>query len=636
MNVMLAKSAGFCFGVDRAINKAYSYIGNKNIYSLGPIINNEQVVNDLINKGIKVINSIENIHTIKDGTLIIRSHGIAREVYSTINKNKISIVDTTCPYVKRIHKIVDEYSKDGYKILIIGNNSHPEIQGIVGWCNTSPIVINSINDLNNSKIDKEQQLCIVAQTTFNNDMFEEIVEIVKKKVYDVIVFNTICSATNERQNEAKFIAKQVDKMIIIGGKHSSNTQKLYEICKKYCRYTYYIETIKNLDISLFDVNDTVGITAGASTPNNIIEEVYKTMSDLGHENSFEKLLEESLVSIHNGKIIKGTVIDVNDNEIILNIGYKSDGIITKNEFTNHPDAKLSELVHIGDELEAKVLKVNDREGQVLLTYKRLAAEKGYKRIEEALKSKEVITAKVAQVLDKGLVLIVDEARVFIPASLISDQFEKDLRKYLNQELDFQIIEYNPRKRRIIGSRKELIKKAKMKKQKEIYSNLKQGMIVKGRVKNVTDFGAFIDLGGVDGLLHISQMSWGRIVNPNQILKVNDEIEVLIKDIDEANKKIALSLKFPDQNPWLKASEKYAVGNVIEGKVARMTDFGAFIELEPGIDALLHVSQISKEHVEKPSDVLKVGQNIKVKVVDFNEEGKKISLSIKALEEDNNK
>ncbi len=347
------------------------------------------------------------------------------------------------------------------------------------------------------------------------------------------------------------------------------------------------------------------------------------------ELSFEQMLEESLKTIRNGEVVQGTVIDVKDDEIILNIGYKADGIITKSEYSNDQSIVLQDVVHVGDSMEAKVLKVNDGEGQVVLTYKRLAAEKGNKRLEEAFENQEVLKAPVTQVLDGGLCVVVDEARVFIPASLVSDTYEKDLSKYADQEIEFLITEFNPKRRRIIGNRKQLLLAEKAEKQKELMARIAPGDRVDGVVKNVTDFGAFIDLGGADGLLHISEMSWGRVENPKKVFKVGDQVKVLIKEIN--GDKIALSLKFPEENPWLTAAEKFAVGNVITGRVARMTDFGAFVELAPGVDALLHVSQISREHVDKPSDVLSIGQEIEAKVVDFNGEEKKISLSMKALE-----
>lgn len=348
------------------------------------------------------------------------------------------------------------------------------------------------------------------------------------------------------------------------------------------------------------------------------------MSDL----SFEQMLEESFKTIHNGEVVEGTVIDVKEDEIILNIGYKADGIITRSEYTNEQNADLRELVHPGDTMEAKVMKVNDGDGQVLLTYKRLAAEKGNKRLEEAFNTQEVLKAPVVQVLTGGLSVVVDEARVFIPASLVSDTYEKNLEKYAGQEIEFVISEYNPKRRRYIGDRRQLLVAQKAEQQKELFERIHEGDIVEGVVKNVTDFGAFIDLGGADGLLHISEMSWGRVEHPKKVFKVGDKLKVLIKEI--SGSKIALSLKFDDANPWKDAASKYAVGNIVTGKVARMTDFGAFVELEPGVDALLHVSQISKEHVEKPADVLKVGDEVTAKVVDFNEADKKISLSIKAM------
>ena len=347
------------------------------------------------------------------------------------------------------------------------------------------------------------------------------------------------------------------------------------------------------------------------------------------ELSFEQMLEESLKTIRTGEIVTGKVIDVKEDEIVLNIGYKSDGIIPRNEYTNESGVDLRDLVHVGDEMEAKVVKVNDGEGQVALSYKRLAADRGNKKLEDAFNNHEVLTAKVAQVLDGGLSVVVDEARVFIPASLVSDTYEKDLSKYAGQDIEFVITEFNPRRRRIIGDRKQLMVAKKAELQKELFEKIHAGDVVEGVIKNVTDFGAFIDLGGADGLLHISEMSWGRVENPKKVFKAGEKIKVLIKEIN--GEKIALSLKFPEQNPWANAAQKYAVGNVVTGRVARMTDFGAFVELEPGVDALLHVSQISREHVEKPADVLAIGQEIEAKIVDFNEADKKISLSMKALQ-----
>jgi len=630
-----ANSAGFCFGVQRAVDLVYKEVatGSK-VYTFGPIIHNEQVVDDLSKKGVKVVDTPEELKTLPMGTIIIRSHGVSEAIQKELASYGHKIVDATCPYVTKIHNAVREKSLENQHIIIIGNSTHPEVEGITGWClsdssmpdSSSYSVIENEAEAEKIALPKDQKLCIVAQTTFNYKKFQDLVEIILKKGYDIFVLNTICNATQDRQTEAYQIAKKSDAMIVIGGKHSSNTRKLYEICKKECENTYYIQKLDDLDLSLLKSYRNVGITAGASTPNNIIKEVHTAMS----EKSFEQLLEEEkVVKISNGDVVEGTVLGVKDDEIILNIGYKSEGIITRSEYTNTPNLDLRTVVQVGETMHAKILKVNDGEGQVALTYKRLAAEKGNKKLEEAFENHEVLTAKVAAVLNGGLSVIVDEARVFIPASLISDSYEKDLAKYAGEMIDFVITEFNPKKRRIIGDRKQLIVAKKETLKKDLFEKIKVGTTVEGIVKNITDFGAFIDLGGADGLLHISEMSWGRVENPKKVFKIGETVKAFVKDIQ--GEKIALSLKFEGANPWINAETKFAVGNLVTGTVARMTDFGAFVELEPGIDALLHVSQISKEHVEKPADALKIGQEITAKVVEFNKDEKKISLSIKALE-----
>jgi 4-hydroxy-3-methylbut-2-enyl diphosphate reductase len=635
LKITTATSAGFCFGVKRAVDLVYKAIENgEKVYTYGPIIHNDEVVADLNQKGVTVIETPEELKTLPVGTIIIRSHGISEALQNELSSYGHKLIDATCPYVKKIHKVVRDKSVDGQHIIIVGNRIHPEVEGIIGWCKTAfsltdssdYTVIESEEEAENFNVSKERKICIVAQTTFNYKKFQDLVEIISKKGYDIFVLNTICNATEERQSEAYQLSKQSDAMIVIGGKHSSNTRKLYEICKKECENTYYIQKLDDLDLNLFKSYRNVGITAGASTPNNIIKEVHTAMS----EKSFEQLLEEEkVVKISNGDVVEGIVLGVKEDEIILNIGYKSEGIITRNEYTNTPNLDLRTVVNVGDVMQAKILKVNDGEGQVALTYKRLAAEKGNKRLEEAFENHEVLSAKVAAVLNGGLSVIVDEARVFIPASLISDSYEKDLAKYAGETIEFVITEFNPKKRRIIGDRKQLIVAKKETLKKDLFEKIKVGDTVEGTVKNITDFGAFIDLGGADGLLHISEMSWGRVENPKKVYKVGDTVKAFVKDIQ--GEKIALSLKFEGANPWINAETKYAVGNVVNGTVARMTDFGAFIELEPGIDALLHVSQISKDHVEKPSDALKIGQEITAKVVEFNKDEKKISLSVKALE-----
>ena len=626
MNVKVAKNAGFCFGVKRAVElvEQQAALGKK-VYTYGPIIHNEEVTEELAKKGVQIVSDKEEWNGAEKGTLIIRSHGVSKKEFEEMQASGHEVLDATCPFVKKIHRIVEEQSNNGRHIIVIGTESHPEVQGIIGWCNGPVSVVENASDAEKLEENPGKKVCVVAQTTFNSKKFQDLVEIIEKKRYDILVLSTICSATEERQKETRLLAQESEAMIVIGGLHSSNTRKLYEISKQQCVNTYFIQKLSDLDLRLFKSFRSVGITAGASTPNNIIEEVHTSMSDL----SFEQLLEESFKTIHNGEVVEGTVIRVKEDEIVLNIGYKADGIITRSEYTNTPNVDLTTVVKEGDKMQAKVLKVNDGEGQVLLTYKRLAAEKGSKRLEEAFNNKEVLTATVSAVLDGGLSVVVDETRVFIPASLVSDSYEKDLSKYKDQEIEFVISEFNPKRRRIIGDRKQLLVAKKAELQKELFAKIQVGDVVEGTVKNVTDFGVFIDLGGVDGLLHISEMSWGRVENPKKVFKAGDAVRAFIKDI--TGEKVALSLKFADQNPWANAEDDFAVGNVVTGKVARMTDFGAFVELVPGVDALLHVSQISRNHVEKPADVLKIGQEVTAKIVDFNIADKKISLSVKALE-----
>ncbi len=636
MQVRLAQTAGFCFGVKRAVDTVYRLTEGQHeaVYTFGPIIHNEEVVKSLEQRGVSIIATEEELDSIEEGTIVIRSHGVAKSVHDhmlrrrELTEGRVQVVDATCPFVKKIHRTVSAESERGRRIIICGDESHPEVQGIVGWCTDGATVLNSPEEARKIAERCTEKLCIVAQTTFNYNKFKEIVEIFEQIGYDSTdsVVNTICNATEERQTEARSLARQCDAMIIIGSQNSSNTRKLYEISKQECEHTYYVQSVEHLDFDVMKSFRCVGITAGASTPRNIIEEVHANMGDM----SFEQLLEESLKTIRNGEVVEGTVIRVKEDEIVLNIGYKADGIINKSEYSNQPVGDLREVVKEGDTMSAKVLKVNDGEGQVLLSRKKLQGERSSQVIADAMENGTVLTAKVTNVVDGGLNVVVDEARVFIPASLVSDVYEKDLTKYQDQEIEFQIIEYNPKRRRIIGNRKQLLVEKKKAMQEEVLGRIKVDDVIEGTVKNVTDFGVFVDIGGIDGLLHISEMSWGRIQNPKKEFKAGDAVTVFIKDIK--GDKIALSMKFADQNPWANAEERFAAGTIVTGKVARMTAFGAFVEILPGVDALLHVSQISHKHVEKPADVLSIGQEIEAIIVDFRAEEKKISLSMKALEE----
>ena len=629
MTVRVAESAGFCFGIECAVKTVYEQIGTGSpVYTYGPITHNEIVCGELEEKGVKILHSIPEAEDIKDSIIIIRSHGVDKKTFDALKSTEESrnnrIIDATCPFVGRIHKIVYEESMAGSDVIVIGDASHPEVQGISGWCVGRCTIMDSEEEARNYEVFGDKKTVLVAQTTFNLKKFKVLVEILQKKIYNINVVNSICNATEKRQRETSELARNSDAMIVIGGSNSSNTRKLVEISEKECKNTYHIQTGNDLDLNSFRSFRCVGITAGASTPKTIIKEVQEIMSEM----NFDAMLDESMKTIHNGEVVEGKVIYVKEDEIALDIGYKADGIIPRSEYTNTPNLDLRTVVKEGDTIQAKVLKVNDGEGQVSLTYKRLAAERGSEKLAKAFEDKEVLKAKVTEVLGGGICVVYDEARVFIPASLVSDTYEKNLDKYKDQEIEFIVTEFQPKKRRIIGDRKQLLVARKAEAMKKLFDTIKVGDVIEGTVKNITDFGAFIDLGGADGLLHISEMSWGRVESPKKVFKVGETVRAFIKDIQ--GNKVALSMKFPDQNPWADAEEKFAVGNVVTGKVARMTDFGAFVELLPGVDALLHVSQISRDHIEKPSDVLKTGQEITAKIVDFNLDEKKISLSVKAL------
>ncbi|MBO4398926.1 MAG: bifunctional 4-hydroxy-3-methylbut-2-enyl diphosphate reductase/30S ribosomal protein S1 [Lachnospiraceae bacterium] len=637
MEIRLAKTAGFCFGVERAVNTVLGLTSGDclPVYTFGPIIHNESVVKDLESRGVRILNSEEEIDGVSQGTIVIRSHGVSRAVNDRMRKRetesggRVRIVDATCPFVKKIHKIAEQESRAGKQIIICGDASHPEVQGIMGWCVTPAIVIASVEDAERIAGTLPKSVCIVSQTTFHYKKFNSIIAFFENLGYDRndSVVNTICNATEERQTEARRLAQECDAMVVIGSESSSNTRKLYEICRQECASTYYVQSACDLVFAAFPSFRCVGITAGASTPRNIIEEVQNRMA----EENFGQMLDETFKTIHNGEVVEGTVIRVKEDEIALNIGYKADGILSKSEYSNQPIADLREVVKEGDKIAVKVLKVNDGEGQVLLSRKKLAQDRSSQVLQDAFENKTVVTAKVSEVVKGGITAVVDECRVFIPASLVSDTFEKDLTKFQGQEISFLITDYDPKKRSIIGNRRVLLTEQKKAAMEEALSRIQVGDVVEGVVKNVTDFGAFIDIGGIDGLLHISEMSWGRVGNPKKHYKTGDTVRVYIKDIK--NDKIALSAKFADENPWANAEERFAPGTIVTGKVARMTDFGAFVEIYPGVDALLHVSQISRKRVEKPSDALSIGQEIEATILDLRPEEQKISISMRALEEE---
>ena len=603
------------------------------LYSYGQLIHNKTVTDDLASKGLQIV---ENLDGLTEGTLLIRSHGVGKALYDEAEAKGLKILDGTCPFVKKIHNIVHDKLAEGLCIIIVGDGTHPEVIGINGWCENAAVILEDEEAAKTKEIPEKEKYAVVVQTTFRQAKFDKILEILQDRGVNMEVHNTICSATEKRQTEAEELSKTVDKMIVIGGKNSSNTQKLVEICAKNCGNTVHIETICDLVLNNFGKDDKIGITAGASTPPAIIKEVVVTMSEalenavqnLGgsEEATFEQMLEESLVTLHTGDVVKGTVIQVVNEEVSVNLGFKSDGIIARGEFSSDPTVIPSKTVQPGDEIEVFVVRVNDGDGNVMLSRKRIEAQKGIEEIEAAYNDKAVVTGTVTNVVKGGLIAVVNGVNVFIPSSQVSNRFIEDLSVFNGQELEFNIIEVDRVKRRFIGGRKALVEQEIAAKRAALFETIQAGSRVNGTVSRLTDFGAFVDLGGVDGLIHISEMSWGRISNPKEVLKEGQEVEVFVLDVDKEKGKISLSLKDADKNPWKLAAEKYAVGSIVEGKVVRMVPFGAFVELEPGVDGLVHISQIANKHVVKPEDELKVGEIINVKVLEVNPEQKKISLS----------
>lgn len=637
IEIVLAETAGFCFGVKRAMDIIYDSVKNNDIkiYTLGPIIHNTQVVNDLCSKGVQVVNEIEEIAD-KEATVVIRTHGVSKKLYHKLKEANLSYIDATCPYVKKIHKIVEKHYNEGYQIVIIGDPNHPEVQGINGWCEHSAIIIRDFNDINESQLLGFNKFCIVAQTTMNRSTWKDITEYFKKNFSKVLVFDTICNATNARQSEAERISKRVDIMIVIGGKHSSNTQKLAQICRANCKNTYHIETFEEIPDNIDFHNKKVGITAGASTPTWIIKEVINKMTEKENlqetkENmDFAELFEQSMVTLNTGDIMKGTVIGVSNTEVFVDLGYKSDGIIPVDELTDDPSANPKDIVNVGDEIEVFVVRVNDGEGNVLLSKKKLDMIRGWEYIESAFENQTIVKGKVIQVVDGGVIVLAHGIKIFVPASQASDRYLTDLNVLMNSNVSLYITDINKKRKKVVGSVRKALEEEKKAKLEEFWNNIEVGKRYTGVVKKLTDFGAFVDIGGVDGLVHISELSWGRIKHPSEVLNEGDTAEVYVIDFDKEKNRISLGFKKAEDNPWEIAKTKFNVGDVVQGKVVRLVDFGAFVELIPGVDGLVHISQIANKRITKPSDVLTVGEEVQAKIIEMDPDNHKISLSIREL------
>ncbi|WHH59465.1 bifunctional 4-hydroxy-3-methylbut-2-enyl diphosphate reductase/30S ribosomal protein S1 [Petroclostridium sp. X23] len=636
MEIIIAKTAGFCFGVNRAIDTVYENVkqAHSGILTLGPIIHNQQVVDDLKSKGVGMVESITDISD-PNAKIIIRTHGIGKSSYTDLEAHQIDYIDATCPYVKKIHRIVEKYYDEGYQIVIVGDENHPEVIGINGWCENSAIIVCSIEDIE-GKLKCSDKTCVVAQTTINRERWDRITDDIKQRCQNPLIYDTICSATNDRQVETEKLAKQVDIMIVIGGKHSSNTQKLAEICRNNCKITYHIETFEELPQDIVYTSKKIGITAGASTPAWIIKEVIDKMSEKenlqNHETemSFAEAFEQSLVTLNTGDIVEGTVIGVSENEVYVDLGFKSDGVIKASELTDDPSLNPKDLVKVGDPIKVFIIRVDDGEGNVLLSKKKIDAIKGWEEIESSLESKKILTGKVIEAVNGGIIVLVNGIRVFVPASQASDRYITDLNQFLKREVSLRIIDINKKKRRTVGSIRVVLEEEQKIKAEEFWQTAEIGKKYTGAVKKLADFGAFVDLGGVDGLIHISELSWKKIKHPSQVLKEGDMAEVYILELDKEKNRISLGFKKAEDNPWEIAKSNFNEGDVVKCKVVRMVPFGAFVELIPGVDGLIHISQISNKRIGKPEDVLALGSTVEAKITSLDFDSQKISLSIREL------
>lgn len=657
-NICVAKTAGFCFGVDRAVNIVNELIEqNKKVCTLGPIIHNPQLVEKLKSQGVLIIN--EPKEAPEGYTVVIRSHGVKKEVYDYFKENDVVFVDATCPFVSKIHKLVENHSKDGATVFIAGNENHPEVEGIMGHCYSTPYAFSSAEEfdvfLKNNPEFSEKSIILVAQTTFQVFEWEKCKEILKKHCTNSNIFDTICIATDKRQHEAELLAKKSDLMIVIGGRESSNTNKLCGVCAKYAP-TIHIEKAEELNPEFFKDKEYIGVTAGASTPSYIIKEVQNTMSEILEnkqieaeaeaevettakvdegEFDFAKAIDDTFKKVHRGQRVKGIVVGINPSELQIDMGTKHAGFVPADEFTQNGTVKLEDAVKIGDEVELEVTKVNDQEGYVLLSKERIDSYKGYEDIINAKENNTAIEGVVFEIVNGGVLANAKGTRVFIPASQTGVVKDGSLETLKGQKVSFKILETTDKRgrRHIVGSIKAVLNDERREKAAKVLESIEVGKTYTGTVKSITSYGAFVDIGGVDGMIHISELSWKRIKNPAEVVNVGDTVEVFVKDFDAETKKISLGYKKTEDNPWEILKNTHNVDDVVKGKVVSLPAFGAFVTVIDGIDGLVHISQIANKRINKPSDVLKVGDEVEAKITAIDYENKRVSLSMRALIEE---
>jgi 4-hydroxy-3-methylbut-2-enyl diphosphate reductase len=642
INITVAKTAGFCFGVKRAVDIAYQVCAQKDsVYMLGPIIHNEIVVKQLAEQGAIIVSGIDEIK--ENGvTAIIRAHGLDPDSYRQMEAKNIQIVDATCPFVKKIHNIVNKYHGIGYEIIIIGDKHHPEVIGINGWSDNNAYIFKEVSEVKDFIAQNPQfcqkQLCVVAQTTINQKKMKDTIEYLQKLCTNIIVFDTICSATIQRQNEAVKIAQNCDVMLVVGSSDSSNTRKLVEVCQQYCGHVYLVNDASDLRRDMIFDGANVGITAGASTPAFIIKEVINIMSQENNQNesqeiSFAEAFEQSIKTLNTRDILTGVVVGIAPNEIHVDLGTKHDGYIPISELTDDINVKPEDLVKIGQEIEVFVVRVNDVEGTIMLSKKKIDAMKGWQEVEKSADEGSIVHGTVTEAIKGGVIVLVNGVRVFVPASLAAERYTADLSTLVGKPVDLKIIEMNKQRRRITGSIKAVLDEQRAVKAQKIWDEIENGKIYQGVVKSLTSYGAFVDIGGVDGMVHVSELSWNRIKHPSDVLKVGDELEVYIINADKETRKISLGHKKASDNPWEIFKGKFDVGDVVSCKIVKLMPFGAFAEIIPGVDGLIHISQISDKRIAKAGDVLTTGQVVDAKITDLDLENKKVNLSIRALLEE---
>ena len=639
--IILAESAGFCFGVRRSVEMAEKLIGEQgSCSSLGQLIHNEDVVNRLKDMGLRVINSPEEAEAGEH--VLIRAHGVAREVYEQLAQRGAVVTDASCPKVKAIHTIVSRAGANGRFVIIIGMREHPEVEAICGWCGEHEVFENA-DELDSWLSENEtvwtKPITVVVQTTQTRNNFNECCNIIKKRCTNAEISDTICLATFTRQEEAAKLAAQCDAMVVIGGKHSANSVHLAQICSEHCGNVQFIERLDELDLDRLEAADTVGLTAGASTPAWIIKEVRNKMSDeikveetkLENEKSFDEMLEETLKTIYNGDKVTGTVVAITGTEISVDLGTKYSGFIPTSEFTDD-GIKVEDVVKVGDPIEAVVVRVNDVEGTAQLSKKRLDAAKSWNDVEAAVDDGTVLEGVVTEENKGGVVVNVKGVRVFVPASQTDLPREADLAQLLKKTVRLKITEVNKARKRVVGSIRRVAQAERRERTEAIWNEIEIGKKYHGVVKSLTSYGAFVDIGGIDGMVHVSELSWGRIHQPSEVLSVGDEVEVYVINFDKEKRKISLGYKDPEANPWTVFTRKYSVGDVASVKVVKLMPFGAFAEVVDGVDGLIHISQIANRRIGKPEDVLSVGDEVEAKITAIDEDKHKISLSIRALSE----